>query len=196
MSLSSEYSRFFKRARTRLPGAIDDQIRLELFAVLDEFFKESNAWWEEIRVPVITTKLAYEFESDEPAAQIIRLLKTYTADDVAVKAIMPTPGVLEIAYAPSQNLNYYALVSLTVSDPVDDDGYPVIPDWVMLRYRETIMDGTLANMMAQVNKPYSSERMAVYHARRFRNGIGVARAEALRRNMYAYNAWRFPSFAV
>ena len=50
-------------------------------------------------------------------------------------------------------------------------------------------------MMSQAAKPYSSERLAVYHMRRFRSGIAAARTDAMRQNAYRGQAWRFPSFA-
>ncbi len=201
MSLASEYTRFMAQARMRLPGALDSAIQHKTFSVLDEFFKDSNCWREEIRVSALTTKLAYEIESEETSATIVRLLKLVNGDDVPFACTMEVPGELVLDAYP-QNAEYlYATVALTVNDPVpssgDLEGYVKCPVWVFEKYRNGLLDGLIGRMMSQPAKPYTNERLAVYHMRRFRTALSVARSEAMHKNLYAAQAWRFPqSFSV
>jgi len=43
-----DITRLMNSARSRLTGATDDALQLELFNVMDDFFKGSNVWCEDI----------------------------------------------------------------------------------------------------------------------------------------------------
>jgi len=104
--------------------------------------------------------------------------------------------VLELAYLPNQAGTYTVTVALTVTDPVRvTDDFPILPDWMWDKHYACILDGVLSRMMSQPGKPYSSERLAIYHGRRFRNAIASARVEAMRSNKYRGQNWQFPQFA-
>jgi hypothetical protein len=46
MSYATE--RLIKNARTSLPGSLDNVILLELFNVLDKFFRDTSIWTEDV----------------------------------------------------------------------------------------------------------------------------------------------------
>lgn len=198
---NADLNRLIDNARIRLPGALDDTIRLELFAVLNEFFQGSNCWYEDIPFDVTATTLTY---AEDPSAftydllpsqqgsSIVRLLGVWDAQAVPQGAVMPTLGSVVIQQAPGSNQVYTARVVLTVSDPVTRGGYPVFPSWVLNKYSNGILDGLLGRMMAQIAKPYTSAQGSLLHTRMFNKMVGAAKVEAQRQNVYRGQNWRFP----
>lgn len=200
-SPTTDLTRLMDLLRVRLPGARDEIIKLELFSTLDEFFRDSNLWQEDIVFPVTSGVTdEYEFvngDRDQPQikATYNRLMYILDDNDQETYGCMQQPGVVNLSTAPSANVNYTARFALSVTDPTTSDGYPTLPGWILAKYRDDFLDGVLARMMTQPAKSYSNPTLATYHARRFRNAIAKARAEAQVRNVYRGQSWRFPSFA-
>lgn len=203
MAADAEVTRLMNSAMSRLPGATTGNIQQELFNVMDEFFKASNIWKENIDVPVPGGDPAgtpYVLASAEPA--IINLLMwVYTKDTSGnvdrgspVAAAMEIPGELTLGVQPSSTTTLVATVALTVQDPVNRDGYVVFPMWVLQKYSDVILDGVLGKMMSQRNKPWTDTQMTVYHNRKFEGGKARARVDGTRNNTYRQQAWRFPGF--
>lgn len=199
----SDIERLMNNARVSLPGATTDAMQLVLFAVMDEFFKGTNLWQEDIDFTV---------RGGEPAGTIYYLMPTGpcvidkfmwcfgvpTADEVRgrpIYAAMSTPGELVLRTQPKTDEVYRATVALTVADPTQRDGYVSFPKWVLDKYRAVILDGLLGKMFSQPSKPFTNTQMAVYHLRKFKAGISDGRVECQRNNVYRSQAWRFPSFA-
>lgn len=188
--------RVMTNARVHLPGALDDAIKLELFNTLNEFLTDSRCWLSEFNVRVRAERDSYDIEPTEPGTIISLVSLVNSTTDVPVRATLQSPEVLVLASTPSEAATLVATVTLTVVDPVDVDDYPVIPTWLLAKYHLGILSGLLGRMMSQQAKPYSNERMAVFHTRKFRSQIAIARAEARHKNLYGANTWRFPqSFA-
>lgn len=202
--MNQEMERFFNAARARLSGATDAVMHLEFFAVLDDFFKGSNVWQEDIHVNVPANDPAgsvYQLVPTGPAV-IDKLMWAFQAPSqrdqrrgVGVVAAMQVPGELTLAVQPSEPVEYIATVNLTVQSPAKADDCVMFPLWVLERYRQILLDGLLGRMMTQPNKPYSNAQMAIYHTRKFASGVGYARVEMTRNNTYRQQAWRFPGFA-
>lgn len=190
----ADLTRLMNNARVHLPGALDDALRLELFNVLDEFFQNTNSWQDTVNVRTVANRWAYTFDVAEPGS-ILRLMSLLDANNIPVPAVMPTAGELLLRMAPSAAQTLIATVSLTVTDPVDQDKYPIFPDWLLKKYGNTILEGLLGRMMSQPAKPYASERLSVYHLRRFRDGMAQGRADARHQGLFAGQRWRFPNFA-
>jgi len=198
---AADISRLMNNARVRLAGATDGLLQVELFNVMDEFFKGSNVWNEDIDILVTGQAPAntiYEITPSGPAL-IDKLLWVYTVDPSyptargsAVGAYMSTPGELVLANQPSSNATYRVSVALTVQDPTKRDGYVQFPAWVLAKYRDAILDGLLGNMMSQPNKPWTNTQLSVFHMRKFKNKIAAARVEWTRNNTYRRQAWVFP----
>lgn len=189
--MSLDIDRLMRNARVHLPGALDDLLKLELFNVLDGFFKGSNIWQEEItfRTKVGTTDYSIEQTS---VASIVRLLWITNSDDIPVTGTMAEPGEIKLRNEPSQIDTYTATVALTVDDPVTRDGYPEFPMWVLAKYGEGVLEGLLGRMMAQPAKPYTNTQMAVFHLKKFTNTVSQAKYEALHKNLNNGQTWRFP----
>ncbi len=197
---SSEIKRLMDNARIRLPGALDAAIKIELFALLNEFFQETNIWSEDIPFQVTATTQSY---IENPAAYtyevypgeggiINRLMGVADSKGLMVGATMAVPGQIVLNYSPNEAQTYTARVTKTVTDPVDKDGYPECPEWVLAKYNNDLLDGVLGRMMGQLAKPYSSPQLALYHMRQFAQAKGKARAEAMHGNIYRGQNWRFP----
>lgn len=197
---NADMNRLMDNARINLPGALDDAIQLELFSVLNEFFQESNIWYEDIAFDVTPTSSTYIQDPDAFTYEINvenfgvanRLMFVMDSSGVAVPASMPTPGYVILAYSPNSADTYTARVAKTITDPVTRDGYPQFPDWILNKYGNDILDGVLGRMMAQVAKPYSSPQMAAMRLRSFKQSINKARTEAMHGNTYRGQNWRFP----
>lgn len=189
--MSAELNRLMDNLRIRLPGAIDGTIQNELFAALDEFFGRSNAWTEDIEFDVTAGVTDYTITPTGVAA-VNRLMGVVDQNELPVAVTMQIPGEIKLVYEPTVAGTYTAQVALTIADPTTRDGYPVLPDWVMHKYGNDILDGVLGRMMSQIAKPYTNERMAIYHTRRFAGAVSQAKVEAQHRNVYRGQNWRFP----
>lgn len=189
-----EVTRLINNARSSLPGAVDALIQLEMFNVLDDFFQASNIWQNSIPVSVAVGQTSYDL-SPTDSGVIISLLSLLNSDKIPVAATMQTPETLILNIIPSVATTVTALVSLTCVDPVDSNGYPQLPDWLLRKYGVGILDGVLARMMAQPAKPYSNPQLAIFHMRQFRAAVSRARTDARHANLYDGQLWSFPGFA-
>lgn len=193
--MNPDLIRLMDNLRIRLPGVVDDVLKLELFSVLNEFFQDSNSWNESIQFAVTPEVMEYPI-TPSTVSKIVRLLNVVNSDDRPVGAAMPDQDTVTLQYSPNQADTYVANVVLTVNDPLTRDGYPEYPTWALSLYFDEIMDGVLGRCMSQVAKPYSNERMAIYHMRRFRGGVARAKVEWQHQYVYRGQSWRFPqSFA-
>lgn len=202
--MAQDIDRLMDNARPRLPGAVDTQLQLELFNVMDEFFKKSNVWNEDIPIQVPGQDPAntiYELTPTGPAL-IDKLLWVYQQPDsptmhrgAPITAAMNTPGELTLRTQPSSDVVYIVTVALTVQDPTLRNGYVVFPAWVLAKYRDCILDGLLGKMMSQPNKPYTNTQLSVFHMRKFNTKVAAARVEWTHNNTYRTQAWSYPGFA-
>lgn len=203
--MPADIDRLMNNARARLAGATDDAMQRELFNVMDDFFKGSNVWNEDIELEVPGQDPAgtqYEITPTGPAL-IDKLLWVFTRPDQptisrgsGIGASMQIPGVLVLNNQPSSDVVYLVTVALTVQDPTLRNGYVTFPAWVLAKYRDVILAGLLGGMMMQPNKPYSNNQLAVLNKRIFKQGIVAANADWRRNNTYRMQAWAFPRFAT
>jgi hypothetical protein len=182
--------RLMKRARMRLPGALDDAIRAELYNAADELFQDSSCWQEDISVAVTAGDDEYTL-TPASTANIVRLVGVLNSADCPVDATLELPDNLVLRFEPAQAETFTATVVLSVSG-LDADDFPNLPAWVWDRHSNALLDGVLSKMMTQPAKPYSNERMSVYHMRRFRNAVAAAKVAAHHRNLEDGQRWRFP----
>jgi hypothetical protein len=189
--MTADLNRLMDNLRIRLPGATDEVLKLEYFSAMDQFFSATNIWTEDIDFEVTNDNKTY-YVTPSGVAQIQRLMGVVNSDGVVVAALMKTPGEITLVDYPNQADTYTLQLALSVKDPVTRDGYPEFPDWILEKYGVDLIDGVLGRMMSQIAKPYSNERMAIYHMRRFQNTMAVAKVEAQHRNVYRGQSWRFP----
>lgn len=193
MSCGSQFDRMMAEARIRLPGALDDAMKLELFSVLDQFFRTTMLWQESIPLFVNPDQQTYDIDSNEWVATINELLWTTNDMGTVVDAAMPEVGVIKLYHFPPNKLTYTVRVALSLADQTDDDGYPQIPFWIVTKYRECFKDGLISNMASQPAKPYYHKEIATFHGAQFRQGMVSAYADMKQQNTFNTQAWRFPS---
>jgi hypothetical protein len=189
--MTPDLNRLMDNCRIRLPGVVDDILKLELYSVLNDFFQNSNSWNEDITFTVTPEVLEYPI-TPSGVSKIVRLVGVVNSDESYVGAVMPESDTITLLISPNQTGVYTARVVLTISDPLTRDGYPEYPDWVLGSYLDEIIDGVLGRAMSQVAKPYSNERMAIYHTRRFRAGVARAKVEWQHKLVYRGQNWSFP----
>lgn len=192
--MAAALDRLMTDARVRLVGALDSAIQLELFNTLDEFFKETSAWTEEINFNVDAGETEHTLVPLDYGL-IVRLVSVATSDEQPVAATMGVPGELVLNAEPTEGDTYTATVVMTVTDPTNRTGYAQFPLWTLEQYRQGILDGVLGKMMSHPGKPYTNERLAVYHLRRFRTSLGATRTTVHHQNLQDGQRWRFPRFA-
>ncbi len=188
-----EFEQLMNQARIKLPGSSDAGVKLELYDVMKEFLKDSNAWTEDISLVVRPNTTDYTLTPDE--GQIIRLVGLWDEKMIPIPAFMPTFGTIRLvnqATTVTTQPTWTVRVVKNITLPTTRDDVPVGPDWLLTVYSLDILDGLLGKMMGQQNKSYSNATMATYHLRRFRTAIQGARTAAIRQNTQGAQEWAFP----
>ena len=191
-----DVTRLLNLARTELVGASDAGIKAQLYDVCREFFKDSNSWYEHIKLSVIANERHYRITPAD-GGMILRLAAVFDNNKIALAAILPhlDPPSAELELVYPQNISFTARVVVTkqIVEPTTDDMLPDAPRWLLPVYHETILDGVLGKMMGQSTKSYSNDTLSTYHLRRFRDGIMQARVASERANLYGGQSWRYPN---
>lgn len=190
--MSTPFKRIMDSVRPDLPGAIDDVIRIAVYLACLQFFRESNAWREEIGFTLMPGKdTAYITPS---AGRIARLLTVVGEGGRGVRgAFMAERDLLRMPFKANQPEKYTATVALRVSDPVSRDSFPIVPYDVIEQYMDDLIHGILARMMSQQSKPYTNLTLAQYHQIKFRSGISRAKVSKETGDTFGSASWRFPS---
>lgn len=187
-------SRLLDNARIRLPGALDGLIQLELFNVIDEFCRTTNGYREILETDLVVGQSIYAIE---PEDREILLVYQTAHPTLGVTGAIFDDGSIALPEAPvAADLDYPLMteVSLTPRHGASQDASLWLPAELYERWFNYLLDGVLWRMMSQIAKPYSSERMALYHSRRFRNGMAIARTRVVGDSEPNSVAWSFPAF--
>lgn len=194
-----DMNRLMDSARINLPGATDAAIQNELFYVMNEFFQNSNIWYEDIPFNVTPTSLnlttnpqAFSYDVVPSMGVVNRLIFVMDSQGVPQQGVMPTPGTVILRFSPNAADTYTARVALTVTDPTTRDGYPEFPGWILNKYGNDILDGVIGRMMGQLAKPYSNPQLAIVRLKNFKGAVSQAKVEAQHQNVYRGQAWNFP----
>jgi hypothetical protein len=173
--------------RLNLPGALDGVIDMEIQNVLDEFLSRTNAWTETAPLKVTAGKKLYPISPI--AGLVVRLLAVYDENDVQVVAAMPTLDTVSLRDDPGRTAKFKAYF---VVKPTPDQGADSVPEWILVNHRLPLQHGVLGRMMSQVAKPYSNERLAIYHMRKFMSLTAQVRAEKSQQYLYRGQVWHYP----
>lgn len=193
MTDSTEELRLLKRVRQECPGALDDAIRFATFQAVDEFLRKTRAWKETVAFEVTTGSNEYELDTESNGAVILGVERVLNEEDIPLTGWgMFEPPILRIRNYPDSTYTYSAELVLGILDPTTSEGWPRLPDWLWDRYGYTVSEGTIGILQSQPLKPYTSERLAIYHLRRFRDKTAQVAHEASRRYVDGGQRWRFP----
>ena len=198
----SDIRTVMNQCRVELTGVSDALLRSSMFEVMEEFFRDTQSWTEQIPFSVnpVTTQpttvqqwdqvLSYPIAPSE--GQIIALDSGVHSNGTYVPALMPKVGVVRLQYAPNVADIYTACVIKNVCLPLDREGFPIGPDWVLSKWHLAIKFGMLGTLMNQKNKSYSDDNGAKYNLAKFRQFVQNVRTAVLRANTRGAQAWRFP----
>jgi hypothetical protein len=67
-----------------------------------------------------------------------------------------------------------------------------LPEWMFEQFFQDWYDGVLGRLYGMPSKPWTSEKLAVYHGKRFRQAMGFRKQEAPRGFTYGVPNWRYP----
>jgi hypothetical protein len=203
---TQDIEHFLNQARIKLPGASDTGIKAEFYEVCKEFLEDSNAWVEHVYLPVTAGVQEYNL-IPKRGGQIIRLSGVFDGNRIPVAATMPEFGRLHIRwpinissivpvagapYTLSSSNPYLVAFVKNLDEPTTKDMLPVVPEFLLKVYSIHVLDGLLGKMMGQQAKSFSNAQMSLYHLKRFRTGINIAKVAALRQNTQGAQNWMFP----
>jgi len=193
MIAKADLKRLMDNIRIRVPGVLDSMIQLELFNAIEDFLTSTLLWTENIDFPVkYGTKIGDTMYIEPAAGRIFQLQWVHNSNLIPEAMTMPEEGLLQFVDIPSQDDTWTACVAIACDDPNTRDGYPVLPAWIVNKYWQGMMNGTLARLFSQPAKPYTSDKLAIFHAQAFNSAKGRAKGEAAQQNLYRGQPWRFP----
>jgi hypothetical protein len=205
---TTDQQRLFADVAARAPGVVQSIVQAEFFATATEFLEQTTAWQENINFQTVVGTNVYPLTIQEGYATIFKLLFILDANGYPVGGggFMPAPqfgvvgsvapvgntAMLAFQNMPAMTQTCTATVALLPIDPVDINMWAQVPAWILQRWRKDFIDGVLGRLLSQPSKPYSNSQMSIYHLRRWRNAIGLARSEIRRSFTDRGQEWFFP----
>ena len=211
-----DFDRLMNQVRTMLPGSSDSGIKGVMFDVINEFFDVSNAWTEWLAITIqvnnqayavypqqggMITRLVSVFDSNQvplPASIILNGIQPLGEATVSItpSSVIPLPGaILLLTFPQNTSMTATALVVKNVILPNSADEVPDAPQWLFPLYARYIQEGIVGTMQLQKGKPYydNSPTGAVFHLKKFRDGMAMAKVATMRSNLFGGQSWRYPA---
>lgn len=198
---ASPWDRLFADVKISLPGVTHAVYAQELFRCVKDFMDKTNIWQETVTINGLANVLTYSFTVTKGTPN--RLLMFYdpaTSTNPnfrywAANASMQVPGVIVIAYPPSNPVSWRAVVAKNIQNPVTPDLQPDIDatsQWIVDKYRDAFFYGTLARLQRQPIKPYTNMGMSKDNMQHYIAERGKARTDAIKMNTFGAQAWTYP----
>lgn len=192
----SVFDRIYADVRKDVPSVASATVQQELFRVMDDFTQRTNIWQETIPVPILPNVTSYTLVPT--SGRINRLMFVYDVN-AATKYWprsglgMRVPGVLTLYVPPTTAASWAAIVAKRTFEPLDTDtGYPVIDDWIVEKYADTIGRGIIARLQWEPQKPYSNPMLAQANQRAYYSGCADARTNDAHANIFNAQGWVYP----
>lgn len=189
-----------ERTQARLNGIERELMRFELNAVTERFFDETTVWRQVQKLTIRPDKTAYVITTPHPTIRIGSIITVGTPGrsyrnelffDSGVNrytdVVFDPPNFLRFGVAPQET---FGVDFATVLVPTD---FEVVPEEKMARHKEALMDGLLCVLFGMTGKPWSSEKLTMYHGRLASRARAIAKRHADR--AFGGPAWQFPPFA-
>lgn len=195
---------------SRLPGATVSNIKRELVAVIREFSRDALPWQELTDTyAVAAEEESIKLNPVDNRSECIFVVHAYWGEyELAPMAWKPSsatypgfplaytcesaPDTVTFIPTPSEGIeDFRAVIALAPKDPS-----VWLPDLFVSHYQDVILDGVLGRFMNQPFKPYTDERKAAFHLKRYRNKTIEARVIAKRGNTPDGQQWAFPRFGA
>lgn len=203
MAQPDDYQRFYDNVRMSAVGAIQSAIQAELFETLRDFCQKTNAYSQFQDIVVSGASQTYALTTPGGAA-IKRILSmrdiTNGAEQpwVGVRwpVVLVLPSTMQLNWQLNNTYTWRVQTTLYPVDPVDANGNPIVPNWIIDDYFDALFSGVLSRLFLQQAKPYSNPQLGAARYRMYRAGRGEATAAVLQANMYGGQAWAFPQAGV
>jgi hypothetical protein len=183
------WAKLLGQAKVMLMGISDQQLKVQLFDTLDQFFDESNCWTENVDFTVIPETLDYPLQVVE--GRIVRLEAVLNQHNMQEQAVMPDIGIVHFLYPFNQIQSMTAIVVKTVTDPLCCFP-PNIPEWILPKHGLTLLHGVVGSMMMVPAQSYTNPQMAQFHLAKFNDGISGAFVASAKANTVGAQPWIFP----
>lgn len=192
--------------RSRLSGADDFTIRLELNNTIREFCLQSGALLRKIGPIAYQMNVSDYNLNPHPDGFVhwIHHVETASGYPIALvqhESLARRGSTYAYCFSPGQ----VRLSPTPTEDSAVEDGFVVwgglvpelgdntqVPDEFNTTWFDHILDGALGRMHSMHKKPWTNLTTATYHMKRFRNGISQARDITRRRFSNAPSAFTFP----
>jgi len=212
------FDRIFADVRKDLPSVVDATLRQELFRVMDDFTQHTNIWQEHVAFEVVPHVTTYKVTM--ATGKPNRLMTVYDDNGPYFGPLiypapprdslppnptfwpggpvtMRVPGTLQLPRDRNMSAVWWAVIAKRTAEPLDADKYPVIDEWIVDKYADTIGRGVLARLLAEPQKPYSNPMLAAMNQKAYISGRSEARVNDSHANIFDGANWRFPqSFAT
>lgn len=186
-------NRLLNDATVQVVGATDAGLRQALFGVMHEFFTRTNSWQENINISIVAnSKGPYRLVIAE-GGEFHQLLALVNTKSSAQPAVADMSGNITLRDTPNSADTWTAQIAKTIGTPIDRDGKPQFPDWVIARFYPCVLAGLMGNMFMQPKKPYTNPTMGAYELKKFRNLLGEVKSAVIHGNLYSANTWRYPT---
>ena len=211
--MAGPFDRIFADIRKDVPSIVDAVLRQEVYRVMDDFTQRTNVWQE--HVPFTVQPGVTTYVVTMTAGKPNRLMTVYNDTGPYVGPLiapapprtgfppnptfwpggpvtMRVPGTLQLARDLNTSANWWAVIAKRSAEPLDADKYPVVDEWIVDKYADTIGRGVLARIQLEPQKPYSNPMLAVQNQRAYIGGCSLARANDGHANIFDGANWRFP----
>lgn len=197
--------------RSRVSGADDDMLELELKNAVREFSNKSGAFLRQVGpYDIKSGKTIYRIQS-QPNGTVLWVHAVLRTDDnetpypivqstgftnlrtQADHFTLESPGVLKLSYTPEADVEDAFTVWVGL-EPNLSASTVQLPDEYSNLWFDHLLDGALGRLHSMHKRPWSNLVTAQYHMKRFKNGINEARDVTRRRFSNAEDSPQFPSW--
>jgi hypothetical protein len=212
--MASAFDRIFADVRKDLPSVVDAVLRQELFRVMDDFTQTTNLWQEHVPIHVEPHVTTYPFTTVTGKPNRLMVVYGDQGQPEMGPLIWPPPprvgyppnptlwpggamtmripGVLHLPRDLNMSSVWWAVIAKRTAEPLAADNYPVVDDWIVDKYADTIGRGILARLMIEPQKPYSNPMLAQVNQKAYLSGRSLARVNDGHANIFDGANWRFP----
>jgi len=186
--------------RPDVPQCPDVTIEQYLVRAARKFCEESRVWQQWENEPIYPGLETYPLEPEHGEVAAISKVQTEGGEELraldytlagdeefnrqAMQGVQgytfDPPATLHIQGTPTQDMELFIRVALkpTLSDAI-------APLWLVERYEEALVAGTLYRLMMLTGKTWSSPDFAAVHKRTFESGVASARIHELKKHTSA-----------
>lgn len=190
-----DLDRLMNECEVQLPGATRAGIRGTLFNVIDEFLSDSNSWVEGIPLTLTANNQAYTL-TPAKGGNIKRIGQIVDVNNISYPAIvsdlLPPSANIFLINPVNTNVSVTATIFKSIVLPNQHGDVPDAPSWLLPQYERWIEAGVVGRMQLHKAKSYSDATNGPMNVKRFKDGVAMARTQALRAYLYGGQAWRFP----